>query len=115
MGVTISDSITLDSGISISNSYACFSSAQNTVTPSVSCTKTVDTSGDTIYRLDGIVYFYKDKSSRDSGLSHIKLQNISTSLTSSQIGSISSSPSKNFYGFLYDQLKSLYSSTSDVE
>ena len=113
MGITIGDTITLSSGIEISNTYASFSSSDG-MPRSVSCYKTTS-GGNTVFQTNGTAFIYKDQSAKEAGKSFLDSVNVSKNLTVSELGTISAPSNKNLYGYLYDQLKSNYSSTTDVE
>jgi len=114
MGITIGDSITFDSGVALTNTYACFTSVDG-MPKAVHCYKTTNDSGSTVYRVSGVALIYKDQSAKNANKRYLTEVSVKKDLTSSEVGSISSSPSKNIYGHLYDQLKTNYSSTTDVE
>ena len=114
MGITIGDSITFDSGVALTNTYACFTSSDG-MPRTVHCYKTTNDSGSTVYRVSGQALIYKDQAAKNSNKKTLSEVSVTKDLTSSEIGTIASSPSKNIYGYLYDQLKTNYSSTTDVE
>jgi len=115
MGITIADSITFDSGIALTNTYASFSNASdNGMNIPITSYKTTS-GGSTVYRVSGTIFIYKDQDAKNADKKHLGTVSVTKDLTSSELGTISSTPSKNVYGHLYTQLKTNYSSTSDVE
>jgi len=113
MGITIADSITFDSGVALTNTYASFTPPNGMPVP-VTCFKTTS-GGSTVYQTSGTAFIYKDQDAKNAGKICLKKMLVTKNLTSSELGTISSTPSKNIYGYLYTQLKTNYSSTSDAE
>jgi hypothetical protein len=114
MGITIGDSITFDSGVALANTFACFSTNDG-MNRGLRCYKTTNDTGSTIYRVSGFALIYKDQSAKNANKTYLSEVSVTRDLTTSEMGTIASSPSKNIYGYLYDQLKTNYSSTTDVE
>ena len=114
MGIIIGDSITFDSGVALTNTYACFSSSDG-MPRTVHCYKTTNDSGSTVYRITGQALIYKDQAAKNANKTTLSEVSVTKDLTLSEMGTISSSPAKNIYGYLYTQLKTSYTSTTDVE
>ena len=113
MGITIADTITLDSGLQVSNTYACFNSTDG-MPRSVNCYRQIN-DGTTTYVVDGVAFIFKDKTAKDENKTSLQSVVVQKTITQAELGTISAPSSKNIYGHLYDQLKSNYSSTTDVE
>ena len=97
MGITIADTLTLSNGLTVSNSYACFGR------DSISIEK-MDTNK---YDLRGHACIWTNQTYRNNEAPPLLGVNINLTITASQLDS-------NIYSLLYTQLKTKYSSTSDV-
>jgi hypothetical protein len=101
MGIIIADTLTLSTGQTVSNSYACFSKH------TVQLEKTTTIGGVIQYECRGYASIFIDESSRNNNKGSIDVVSILVILSSSDL-------SNNLYSKLYTGLKTKYSSTSDV-
>jgi len=99
MGIVINDSLFLNIGITQSGVYASFGEKPLVIKP------TPD--DDDTYNARSIAYLWTDKISRDSDKPRIQVMNISIGITTGNLD-------ENIYNLLYTELKSNFSSTTDV-
>ncbi len=99
MGITINDSLALSIGITQANTYS--SIGNNDVTISPSSTQSLD------YDVRGFARVWIDKASRDLDRPIVHATNVSVGITKGQLD-------ENLYTLLYTELKTQYTSTSDV-
>tara|TARA_B100000902_G_C27138947_1_gene827580 strand:+ start:641 stop:988 length:348 start_codon:yes stop_codon:yes gene_type:complete len=114
MGITINDTITLDSGLSTSTGYGSFFKSSIYVekeitdgaVPADMNASTITESGNVVIRANG--HLWASKGARDGNKSIIRVDNIQTIVT------LSSFVSTSIYTLLYDAWKQQYSSVSDA-
>ena len=98
MGIIVNDVLSLKIGIPRSGCYASFATSRlQTYSPSY----TVN------YIVESYAGIWIDKASRDSGSPSVEQLLVKTSITKDQLDG-------NIYTLLYDQLKTNYSSTTDI-
>jgi len=104
MGLTNTASYTTNSGVVVSNSYISFA-YENLYLKQVDAN--AGAGSVTTYKLHANYRVYWNQSARNNNLGFIDLKPISITLTSAQLSS-------NPYTLLYNQLKTVYASTTDV-
>ena len=111
MGVTITDTITLDNGLTVDNAYASFGNQDMLVQKRTN--QTTNASGvvqtETKYHLMGQLNFWATKALRDQNKNTIKTEYISATLTLTQLDSMST----NLYKYIYDNVVKTKYNTSD--
>jgi len=100
MGITINDTLVLDVGISQASTYSSFGSASVRSVP--------QSGGTTDYQLNGVAGIWISQSVRDSGGPQLQQVSVSFGITKGEL------TNTNIYTLLYDNLKTNYSSTTDV-
>ena len=97
MGIIINDTLTLETGQTVSNTY-CSIASNN-----ISCEKNTDGT----FTLRGRGTIWIDENAKNEGKNSISSKGIYLSISSSNLES-------NLYTHLYTQLKTNYSSVTDV-
>lgn len=98
MGITINDTLSLDIGISLAGTYASFGNQSTRSNP---------TSGTYNYNLYATADIWADAASRAANSSKLQSMRVILGITKGQLDS-------NIYCLLYDELKTNFTSTSDV-
>ena len=112
MGVTITDTITLDNGLTVSNAYASFGLKDVRLEKRLHTTpEGVPLNGVEKYYVIGQLNFWATKAIRDQDRNTIKTEYITRELTLSQVDAINT----NLYKYLYDNVvKTTYNATDDI-
>lgn len=97
MGITINDSLTLKVGITKTGTYSSFAKDRVTIT----------SNDDSTYILTSIARIWADKTARDANSPSLQSLRITVGITTDDL-------EDNLYTLLYTELKTNYTSTTDV-